>query len=152
MDKSSEFNRDLVYFGKIKTVGDGTELITIGWTGDIQYETNCLVREFGSMSILNTFVCSDNIRFKTFLHRHEVLYGCQYTKPVNNKKYSCRVFRMNPRNVEDITRVAINSVGAFRTFIDQHPDNPRGFLEYQDPIPEPDDTEYVEPESDAEST
>lgn len=131
-----EFNRDLVYFGKIKTLGDGTDLITIGWTGDIQYETPWLVREFGSMSIISTFLCSQNIRFKTFLHRNDALCGCQYTKPVNNKRYSCAVFRMSSRNLEEITNVAKTSVGAFRSLMEQYPDE--GILEDEDPIPEPD--------------
>lgn len=145
--KPYEFNRDLVYFGKIKDLGDGTDLITIGWTGDIQYETLCMNKEFGSMAVIDTFLCSENIRFKTFLHRHDVLCGCQYTKPVNNKRYSCLVFRMSPRNLEEISRVAKNAVGAFRSLMEQYPDE--GILDY---VPEPDDgpESDVEPEQDDE--
>ena len=105
---------DVVYYGKIKTLEDGTSLIKIGSTSDIKQRAVGLNYEFGSMWILNTFECEDHTHFEKFLHQHSDISKYKHIGMINELKYSNEVFRFTPSQYEKAVNIGLRNVSRYR--------------------------------------
>ena len=107
--------RLVVYLGKIKTMEDNTVLIKIGSTNDIKQRAVSLAYEFGSIAIINTFECENNVEFEKFLHQHVDIVRYKYTEIINDLKRSSEVFRMTSQQLERTVNIMLRNVKRFRS-------------------------------------
>lgn len=107
-------NKNVVYFGKIKTMEDDRILVKIGCTKNIRPRLTGLKMEFGNMSIFRVFECDNHDEFENFLHEHEHIKGFGYRELINGMKRSHEVFCMTEAEVKRSVNIAIRNVSQFR--------------------------------------
>ena len=110
-------NKTVVYFGKIKTMEDGRELIKIGCTKNIRPRTTGLQAEFGSMSIFKVFECDHHEPFERFLHEHIDIRRYSFKELINGKKgqkVSNEVYCMTENQRDRAINIAMRNVSQFR--------------------------------------
>ena len=107
-------NKTVVYFGKIKTMEDGRELIKIGCTKNIRPRTTGLQAEFGSISIFKIFECDRHESFEGFLHSHIDIRRYSFRDLINGKKMSHEVFCMTEEQRNRAINIANRNVSQFR--------------------------------------
>lgn len=104
----------VVYFGKIRTMDDGRQLIKIGCTKNIRQRAWSLRQEFGSMAIFKIIECDNHEPFERFLLEHIDIRRYAYKDLVNGLKRSHEVFCMTINEVERAVNIATRNVSQFR--------------------------------------
>ena len=83
-----KYNRkkNLVYFCILQSFIDGSFIMKVGWSKDIETRIPALNAAFGTKCIvLNTFVCENSYNFEQFLHNSPELVKYKYNNLINNK-------------------------------------------------------------------
>lgn len=106
--------RHLVYYGKIKTMEDGTFLVKIGSTSDIKKRLIGLVAEFGQMAIIHTFECDRHVAFERELLERSDIRKYRYKEVVNGLKKSTEVFRVNSIELQRLVNIGTRNVSKYR--------------------------------------
>ena len=106
--------RRVVYYGKIKTMDDGSFLIKIGSTNNIKQRLTGLVAEFGRMSIINTFECDRHTDFERELLQRSEIRKHRYHEIVNGHRKSTEVFRLTPIQLEWLVNIGYRNVSKYR--------------------------------------
>ena len=106
--------RRVVYYGKIKTMDDGSFLIKIGSTNDIKQRLKGLIAEFGRISIINTFECDRHTDFERELLQRSEIRKHRYHEIVNGHMKSTEVFRLTPVQLEWLLNIGNRNVSKYR--------------------------------------
>jgi prophage antirepressor-like protein len=104
-------NKNVVYFGKIKTVDDKI-LIIIGSTKILKEKASDLTNTFGSMFIFKVIECQLHEAFESFLHDHHMISPFKYNEIVREN-----VFLVTHTDVATILDIAARNIFKFNDMI-----------------------------------
>jgi prophage antirepressor-like protein len=104
----------VVYFGKIRALHDGVNLIKIGSTNNIRSRATGLIEDFGSMSIFHVIECDLYRQFERFLHQHTDIKKHAYKDVVHEGHKSTEVFALNETDLRKAISIAQHNVHLFR--------------------------------------
>jgi len=103
-----KYNRkkDLVYFCILQSFLDGSFIMKVGWSKDIESRIPALNAHFGTKCIvLNSFVCEDSYNLEQFLHNSPELVKYKYNNLINNKVSSTEAYHIpNQKEYEKIVK------------------------------------------------
>lgn len=106
--------QNVVYIMKLQSFEDGTYIIKIGKTDNINDRANKLSSQYctptNPLIIMNVYPCEDNNNFEKFLHKHHKIYIYKYTEIINNKSSSTETYHINDNKYEKIKRVIDNNI------------------------------------------
>lgn len=106
--------QNVVYIMKLQSFEDGTYIIKIGKTDNINDRANKLSSQYctptNPLIIMNVYPCEDNNNFEKFLHKHHKIYIYKYTELINNKSCSTETYHINDNKYEKIKRVIDNNI------------------------------------------
>ena len=95
-------NKSLIYLIKMKSNEDGSFLLKIGWSDNLQSRVNHIKNEFNlDIIVLDVFECELNKKFEKALHHHSFISPLQYKEIINNNKKSQECFLIKDINVYD---------------------------------------------------
>lgn len=101
---SAYAKKPVVYFGKIKNIGDKI-LIKIGKTTDIYTRSYGLKQELKSLRLFKVIECSMNVQFEKFLHKHPMIKQFKYNDVLYESK-SNKVFLVSQEQCDQILDIA----------------------------------------------
>jgi prophage antirepressor-like protein len=99
-------NKNVVYLSKIDEKA-GKTIIKIGSSHDIKKRAPQLALEFGKSIILKAYICSQNTKFESFLHKE--FKDFRYNEPINNK-LSRELFIFDDENYEKLLTTISNNL------------------------------------------
>lgn len=112
--KNAYTKQNTVYIMKLQSFNDGTYIIKIGSTDDINDRASKISSQYctkeNPLIIMNVFQCEDNRKFEQFLHKHHKIYIYKYTELINNKSSSIETYHINDNKYEKIKRIIENNI------------------------------------------
>lgn len=110
-------NVPVVYIMKIKDMENGSFIIKIGHTNDLQSRWSKICSHFGlRVHVREAYVCEMNIEFENFLHNHKYLQEFKYNEAINNgiKSVECYLMK-SAEDLEHIKRIVKRNIVFFKT-------------------------------------
>jgi len=102
-------NKSLIYLIKMKSNEDGSFLLKIGWSDNLQSRVNHIKNEFNlDIIVLDVIECELNKKFEKALHHHSFISPLQYKEIINNNKKSQECFLIKDINVYDKINIICN--------------------------------------------
>lgn len=107
-------NKHVVYFGKIKKVGEDM-IIKIGSTDNIIQRSKQLAEDFGSFSLFKVFeVGWANRMLEQYMHQYKSISHLKYKEEIHNSKRSNETYKVNNDELQTILNLALANVDRFR--------------------------------------
>jgi len=114
-----KYNRkkNLVYFCILQSFIDGSFIMKVGWSKDIETRIPALNAGFGTKCIvLNVFVCEDSYNLEQFLHNSQELVKYKYNNLINNKISSTETYHIpNHKEYEKIVKFTNNEMNKYNS-------------------------------------
>ena len=114
-----KYNRkkNLVYFCILQSFLDGSFIMKVGWTKDIETRIPALNAAFGTKCIvLNVFVCEDSYNLEQFLHNSPELVKYKYTELINNKVPSTESYHIpNQKEYEKLVKFTNSDMNKYNS-------------------------------------
>ena len=114
-----KYNRkkNLVYFCILQSFHDGSFIMKVGWSKDIETRIPALNTAFSSKCIvLNVFVCEDSYNLEQFLHNSPELVKYKYTGLINNKVSSTESYHIpNQKEYEKLVKFTNNEMNKYNS-------------------------------------
>ena len=109
--------KSLVYFCVLHSFTDGSFLMKIGWTKDIETRIPALNALFGTKCIvLNAFVCENSYNLEQRLHNSTEIVKYKYTKLINNKVSSTEAYHIpNQKEYEKIVKITYTEMNNYNS-------------------------------------
>ena len=114
-----KYNRkkNLVYFCILQSFIDGSFIMKVGWSKDIETRIPALNAAFGTKCIvLNTFVCENSYNFEQFLHNSPELVKYKYNNLINNKIPSTEAYHIpTQKEYEKLVKFTNNEMNKYNS-------------------------------------